>query len=95
MSRYQTVRGNPEAKLMVINQEFSGGVNLMFSDDLVRDNEMRYLLNYELDNTGELRARKGFSKNNALTELLFSATPLVSEFPLIKKTANTVTSFCE
>ena len=87
MARYQSVRGNPEQKLLVLNQEFSGGVNLMFADDLLRDNEMRYLSNYDLENTGELRARKGFSISASLTQLLTSTGAVL---PPITKTASTI-----
>lgn len=59
----------------------------MYADDLLRDNEMRYLLNYDLENTGELRARKGFSKSHALSELVFRVE---SNLPPITKTASTV-----
>ncbi len=87
MARYQSVRGNPEQKLLVLNQEFSGGVNLMFADDLLRDNEMRYLSNYDLENTGELRGRKGFSASASLTQLLTSTGAVL---PPITKTASTI-----
>lgn len=90
MSRYTAVRGNPETKLMVINTNFSGGVNLVFSDDLVQDNEMRYLLNYELDNTGELRVRKGFSEVNALSELIYADVTTIEDFPIILKEASLI-----
>ncbi len=85
MARYTSVRGNPETKLMVINTDFSGGVNLTFSDDLVRPNEMRYLSNYEMDFTGELRARKGFGKSNALSELLYGDVTTIEDFPMITR----------
>lgn len=90
MSRYTATRGNPEAKLMVISTDFSGGANLVFSDDLLRDNEMRYLLNYELDNTGELRSRKGFSQVNALTELIYSTWSSLDDFPVVSKDASAI-----
>lgn len=90
MARYTAVRGNPEQKLMVLNTDFSGGANLVFSDDLLRDNEMRYLLNYELDNTGELRSRKGFSQVNALTELIYADVVDIEDFPIILRESSLI-----
>jgi len=85
MARYTQVRGNPEQKLMVLNTDFSGGVNLMYSDDLLKDNEMRYMMNYELDNTGELRSRKGYSQVDALTTLLYEGVTTIEDFPIISR----------
>jgi hypothetical protein len=90
MARYTALRGNPETKLMVINTDFSGGLNVMFSDDLTRDSEMRYLLNYDLENTGEMRSRKGFAKSNALSQLITSDATDISKFPIITETASPV-----
>lgn len=90
MAKQDPLRGNPEAKLNVISTDFSGGLNVVYSDDLVRDNEFRYLLNYDLENTGELRARRGFSKSNALSSVLYKDVTTIEHFPIIKATDSPV-----
>lgn len=90
MAKYQTYQGNPEQKLMTISSDFSGGLNLMFSDDLVADNEVRFIDNFDLDIKGQLKVRKGFGKHKALSEMLFSGTETINEFPIVEKTDSPV-----
>lgn len=90
MARYTTTRGNPETKLTVINTNFAGGANILYSDDLVQDNEFRYINNCDLENTGELRARRGFSRANALSEVIYHGVTTIADFPIITATASPV-----
>lgn len=83
MARYTALRGDPETKLTVLNTDFAGGLNVLYSDDLMRDNEFRFLLNYDLENTGEIRARKGFSKSSALTSVIYQGATTIEHFPII------------
>lgn len=71
MAGNQTLRGNPELKQVYLNMGFQGGMNVAFADDLLPPNISRNLVNFELENIGELSSRKGFGKNNALTNLLY------------------------
>lgn len=87
----QPVRGNPEEKINGVVTNFSGGVNLTYSDDLVGDFEMRWLENYDLDNRGEMRIRKGYGKNDALTQLIFNEEQTIEMFPIITKLSSPVT----
>ena len=82
----QPLRGNPEQKNIYLIPEFSGGVNITFSDDLIPTNELRFLSNFDLDIRGELRARKGFGSNTGLTELYGEA----ASFPDIYDEATSV-----
>jgi len=43
MGNHQIIRGNPEQKLLYVSADFSGGVNITHSDDLMQENELRYL----------------------------------------------------
>lgn len=90
MARYTATRGNPETKLTVINTNFAGGANILYSDDLVQGNEFRYINNCDLENTGELRARRGFSRANALSEVIYNGVTTITDFPIIKTTASPV-----
>lgn len=91
MGRNQPIRGNPEQKMLFVINDFSGGANLLFSDDLTLDNELRYLENFDLEIRGELRSRKGFSRNTALSEALFgSADTSITQFPLITEDSSLV-----
>lgn len=63
--------GNPETKFVWLTDNFVGGVNIAYADDTVEDGEFRQLINYNLDSRGSLEKRKGYSKNPALTQLLF------------------------
>lgn len=69
----QIYRGNPEAKEAYLTAGFTGGMNITVADDLIASNTLRQLVNFDCDVRGELSARKGYGKNNALTELLFPA----------------------
>ena len=90
MARYTALRGDPETKLTVLNTNFSGGLNVMYSDDLVQANEFRSLINYDLENTGELRSRKGFSKVNVLSEVIYYGATTIEHFPIITATSSLV-----
>lgn len=91
MGTNQPLRGNPEVKLLQVIADFSGGANLMYSDDLTKDNELRYLENFDLEIRGELRARKGFATSKALSEALFGAAEtLNTQFPLLTRDASIV-----
>lgn len=80
----QPQRGNPEQKLLHVIADFSGGANLMYSDDLTMDSELRYVENFDLEIRGELRSRKGFGLNKAVSEALFGAADtLMTQFPLL------------
>lgn len=70
MSRYQQYKGNPEEKLVVTFDDFSGGVNLMDSDDLMRTDNFRYGLNVDLDRIGDLDSREGWGESGGLSDLL-------------------------
>lgn len=93
MGARQPIRGNPEVKSVYLISQFHGGVNLTYSDDLIPDNEVRYLANYDLDNRGELRSRKGFSKNLALSQLYFNVALPESDFPPMTKTDSHVKNY--
>lgn len=69
----QIYRGNPEAKEAFLTAGFTGGMNITTADDLLPTSVMRQLVNFDCDVRGELSARKGYGKVNALTELLFPA----------------------
>lgn len=68
----QVNSGNPETKFVWLTDNFVGGVNIAYADDTVEDGEFRQLLNYNLDSRGSLEKRKGYTKNLALTQLLFA-----------------------
>lgn len=86
MAVRQPLKGNPEQKILLLQNEFSGGCNVTYSDDLVVPRELRYAHNFDLDLRGELQARKGFSENTALTELLFKGFDAPTDFPMLMKT---------
>ena len=69
----QILKGNPQVKQVYINSGFSGGLNATFSDDLMPNTMLRNIVNFDIESIGELSSRKGFAKNNALTELLYPA----------------------
>lgn len=85
MGNHQLIRGNPEQKLLYVSADFSGGVNITHSDDLMQENELRYLENFDLEIKGELKARKGFGTNTALNEVLFNGVQTASTFPVIDR----------
>src|SRR5690554_4920883 len=62
MSKRQVYRGNPEEKLYTLINDFSGGMNTVDVDDVVKDNEFRELINVELSTKGLLQNRKGFGE---------------------------------
>lgn len=99
MAYRQPTKGNPEEKITMVSTDFSGGLNVMFSDDLVLPREMRYLENYDLDIRGEMRARKGFGRNTALSELINGANYVpfesVSEYMMVKLLENSNNTFRE
>ena len=41
---------------------FSGGINLIDSDDLMENDNFRYGLNLDLDKVGDLDSRKGWGR---------------------------------
>lgn len=87
MGTRQSISGNPEAKYVWLTEEFIGGVNVAYSDDMVSDKEFRQLLNYNLDSRGALEKRKGYTRNTGLTELLFSQklSDTTPDFPVFKR----------
>lgn len=70
MSRYQQYKGDPEEKLVVTFDDFSGGVNLVDSDDLMDTDSFRYGLNLDLDKIGDLDSREGWGESGGLSDLL-------------------------
>lgn len=85
----QAISGNPETKYVWLTEEFTGGANIAYADDNTADSEFRQLLNYNLDSRGALEKRKGYAKNSALTELLFSARfGNVPDFPMFERYKN-------
>lgn len=69
MSKYQTYRGDPERKLVVTTDDFSGGINLIDSDDLMDSDNFRYGLNLDLDKVGDLDSRKGWGASGGIDDL--------------------------
>lgn len=80
MTRYQAVRGNPEQKLSVITDDFSGGINLVDENDKIGSNQLRYGYNFDIDNEGSLKKRKGFLASPIFKEIIDKHT---IHFPLI------------
>ena len=72
MARLQPVRGNPEAKVSTIFEEFSGGINLVDSDDTIGTNQLRHAQNVSFDSEGTLKNRKGWLENPYLSSILTS-----------------------
>lgn len=72
MARLQPVRGNPEAKISTIFEEFSGGINLVDSDDTIGTNQLRHAQNVSFDSEGTLKNRKGWLENPYLSSILTS-----------------------
>lgn len=93
MGARQPIRGNPEAKNVYLTAQFQGGINVTFSDDLIPDNELRDLMNFDLDSRGQLQGRKGFSKNTPLSQLFFSTTLPADTFPPLTKTDSHVKNY--
>lgn len=93
MGARQPIRGNPEAKSVYLTNQFQGGVNVTFSDDLIPDNEMRDITNFDLDTRGQLQGRKGFSKNTPLSQLFFHTSLPASSFPPLTKTNSHVKNY--
>lgn len=86
----QSISGNPETKYVWLTEEFTGGANIAYADDNTADSEFRQLLNYNLDSRGALEKRKGYSRNNALTDLLFSeGLGKVPDFPMFERLTDT------
>ena len=83
----QVNSGNPETKFVWLTDNFVGGVNIAYADDTVEDGEFRQLLNYNLDSRGSLEKRKGYTKNLALTQLLFDEIDgqQAPEFPVFSQ----------
>lgn len=69
MGRQQILRGNPENKLVITNDNFSQGVNLVDGDDLISDSSFRYLKNVDLGELGSLSTRKGWGAVSPITEV--------------------------
>lgn len=67
----QPLRGNPEGKMVFLTTGLTGGMDVTHSDDVLPPQIMRNIVNYDIGLVGELTTRKGFGKNNALSELLF------------------------
>lgn len=93
MGARQPVRGNPESRSVYLIPQFFGGVNLTYSDDLIPSSELRYLTNYDLDSRGQLRSRKGFGVNRALSDLYFNVALPESDFPPMTKTDSHVRNY--
>lgn len=70
MARYQAYKGDPEQKLVVTMDDFSGGINLVDSDDLMNARDFRYGLNLDLDKVGDLDSRQGWGESGGLSDLL-------------------------
>lgn len=70
MSKRQIYRGDPEQKILYLLEDFSGGVNVVDVDGIVRDNEFRKMVNVELSTKGLVQNRKGFKYINMFEELL-------------------------
>jgi len=74
MPRYQTVKGNPGEKLYLVYDNFSGGMNTQVADNLLLDNEFRYLQNIELMEQGYIKNRKGFGYCNVFNDIIANST---------------------
>ena len=70
MSVTQIFRGNPNEKLLHLIDDFSGGINVVDVDGVIKDNEFRKLVNVELAQKGLVQNRKGFKYVNMFDELL-------------------------
>ena len=90
MGKNQIYRGNPETKRYYLNNDFTGGINILDVEDNVRDNELRELLNVDLNVKGLLQNRKGFGEMTILNEILVgnSVSIVVGNYRLIKFVIN-------
>lgn len=90
MGRRQVYRGNPETKQYYLVNDFTGGLNTVDVDDNVRDNELRELLNVDLNVKGLLRNRKGFGTMQILNQILTDNSILIpaGNYRLIKFAIN-------
>ena len=79
MGRFEAQRGDPETKLFYIVDQLIGGINTDFSDDTSPDNELRNIVNFNMDRRGSLYKRMGFGKLDALSQIfnLFERLPEV------------------
>ena len=59
----QVYRGDPEQKQYALYDNFSGGVNSADSDEYLRNNEFKNLINVEINSKGRIENRKGFKDN--------------------------------
>lgn len=55
-------RGSPEQKLIKQRDDFSGGINMRDSDDLMDDDQIRYGYNMTIDEQGDIKSRKGWKE---------------------------------
>lgn len=66
-------RGNPEQKLIKTRDDFSGGINMRDSDDLMTDNEVRYAYNLSIDEQGDIKSRNGWERAKGVDLLISMA----------------------
>lgn len=96
MPKQVLVRGNPEQKLSMLVEDFSGGMDIKSSDDLMDQNTQRFLMNYDVDQQGALTPRKGWGKHRALTALLSpSADSNHIKVPSVITEGQDITSYIE